>query len=184
MKELDKWVIWFIFGAGQKGHLALQVFPKVFVLVWKTECVICVFNFAEFICFINDVFVCQQLCCISSVKWLFSCWDTVLCILCYCGESCFSVRRRPVVRLRHRLIRVYEGRQVVFTCEADGVPLPVVFWTKDHLPIESSSHISLRLKRSVAYFLSADCSLHCLSCCSFEALYIMCSFDRHYVAVL
>jgi len=61
--------------------------------------------------------------------------------------NCFSVKRRPFVRLRHRLITVNEGRQIVFTCEADGMPLPIVFWTKGHVPLEASSRISLRLKR-------------------------------------
>ena len=60
---------------------------------------------------------------------------------------CDSVRRRPFVHLRHKVIRVNEGRQVVFTCEAEGMPLPVVFWTKDHAPLEASSRVSLRMKR-------------------------------------
>jgi len=67
----------------------------------------------------------------------------LICIVMYR----ISVRRRPFVRLRHKAIRVNEGRQVVFTCEADGMPLPVVFWTKDHVPLENSSHISVQMKR-------------------------------------
>jgi len=47
------------------------------------------------------------------------------------------------------VIAVNVGRQVTFTCEANGVPFPVVFWTKDHVPLEASSRVSLQMKRSV-----------------------------------
>jgi len=67
----------------------------------------------------------------------------------YVACVAFTVRRRrrPFVRLRHRMIDVNVGRRVVFTCEADGVPLPVVFWTKDRAPLQNSSHVLLQTKR-------------------------------------
>jgi len=75
------------------------------------------------------------------------CWNPILYIFNCNAMYLVVVRQRPFVRLRHKVIRVNEGRQIVFTCEADGVPLPVVFWTKDNVPLEASSHVSLQLKR-------------------------------------
>ena len=54
------------------------------------------------------------------------CWNPVcvLYILIVSAMYLVVVRQRPFVRLRHKVIRVNEGRLIVFTCEADGVPLP------------------------------------------------------------
>lgn len=83
--------------------------------------------------------------CMWPVSWT---WCSTTTVVLYC-DVCVSVsqRQRPFVRLRHRVISVNEGRRVVFTCEADGVPAPVVFWTKNHVPVENFPHIRVQMKR-------------------------------------